>query len=67
MTVKFAHIVDEIKVLDIESKEYLVELLRKLLVEERRKQIKRHSEEGLKEYKAGKIKFCSLKDIRASL
>jgi hypothetical protein len=67
MSVKFAHIVDEIKVLDIESKEYLVELLKKLLIEERRKEIKKHSEESLREYKEGKIKCGSMKDIKASL
>ncbi len=60
MGVKFADIVDKIKVLDIESKEYLIDLIRKFLIEERRKEIKRHAEESLKEYKEGKIKFGSL-------
>ncbi|MGR3309193.1 MAG: hypothetical protein ACUZ77_00310 [Candidatus Brocadiales bacterium] len=64
MSVKFTDIVDKIKVLDIESKEYLMDLIRKLLVEERRKEIKRHAEESLKEYEEGKIKFGPLKDIK---
>jgi hypothetical protein len=67
MSVKLAEIVDEIKVLDIETKEYLSDLIKKLLIDERRKEIKRHAETSLKEYKNGKIKFGSLKDIRASL
>lgn len=67
MGVKFADIVDKIKALDTESKEYLMDLTRKLLIEERRKEIKRHAEESLKEYKEGKIKFGSLKKIKTAL
>ena len=67
MSVKFADIVDKIKALDIESKEYLMDLIKKLLIEERRKEIKRHAEESLKEYKEGKIKFGSVKDIKTAL
>ncbi|HHT9135571.1 MAG TPA: hypothetical protein ACFYD2_11795 [Candidatus Avalokitesvara rifleensis] len=67
MSVKFADIVDKIKVLDTESKEYLINLIRKLLIEERRKEIKKHAEESLKEYEEGKIKFGSLKDIKTAL
>jgi len=67
MSVKFADIVDKIKELDIESKEYLMELIKKFMIEERRKEIKRHAEESLKEYEAGKIKFGSLKTIRTAL
>jgi hypothetical protein len=67
MSVKFADIVDKIKELDIESKEYLMELIKKLMIEERRKEIKRHAEESLKEYETGKIKFGSIKDIKTAL
>ena len=67
MSVKFADIVDKIKTLDIESKEYLMDLLKKLLIEERRKEIKKHAEESLKEYKEGRIKSGSLKDIKTAL
>ena len=38
MSVKFASIVDKIKELDVESKEYLVNLITKLLIDERRKE-----------------------------
>lgn len=67
MSVRFADIVDKIKTLDIESKEYLMDLLKKLLIEERRKEIKRHAEESLKEHKEGRIKFGSLKGIKTAL
>lgn len=67
MSVKFASIVDKIKELDVESKEYLVNLITKLLIDERRKEIKRNAEESLEEYKAGKIKFGTLRDIKTTL
>jgi len=67
MSVKLAEIVDEIKVLDIETKEYLSDLIKKLLIEERRKEIKKHAEASHKEFKNGRIKFGSLKDIRVLL
>ncbi len=67
MTTKLAEIVDEIKVLDIETKEYLSDLIKKLLIDERRKEIKKHAEASLKEYKNGKIKFGSLKEIKSLL
>ena len=41
--------------------------IKKFMIEERRKEIKRHAEESLKEYKAGKIKFGSLRDIKTAL
>ncbi|GAQ95562.1 hypothetical protein TAGGR_334 [Thermodesulfovibrio aggregans] len=67
MSVKFADIVDKVRELDIESKEHLLELIKKSLIEERRKQIKKHAEESLKEFYDGRIKFGSLKDIKKVL
>lgn len=63
MSVKFANPVDKINELDTESMEYLADLINKFLIEERRREIRRHTEEGLKEYKEGKIKFRTLKDF----
>ena len=57
MNGKLAEIVDEIKGLDIETKEYLSNLIKKLLIEQRRKEIKRNAQISLKEYKDGKIKY----------
>jgi len=67
MSVKLAEIVEKIKGLDIETKEYLSDLIKKLLIAERRNEIKRNAEASLREYRKGKIKFGSLKDIKASL
>ncbi len=67
MTVKFANIVDEISILDIESKEYLMDLIKKQLVAERRKEIKKHADESIEEYHAGKIKFGSLKQLKIAV
>ena len=44
-----------------------MELIKKFMIEERRKEIKRYAEESLKEYKEGRIKFGSLKDIKTVL
>jgi len=62
MGAKFADIVDEVKRLDIESKEYLMDLIKKLLIEEKREEIMRNAEESLKEYEEGKIEFGTLID-----
>lgn len=67
MSEKLVDIVDKIKVLDLETKEYLSDLIKRLLIEERRKEIKKHAEVSLKECKNDKIKFSSLKDIKTSL
>jgi phosphopantothenate synthetase len=37
MSVKFSNLVDKIKELDTESKEYLADLIKKFLIEERRR------------------------------
>jgi len=67
MNINFAKIVDEVKELDSESKEYLIDLTKKLLIEEKRRDIKRHSEESIKEYEEGKIHFGSMKDMKKEL
>jgi len=67
MSTKLAEIVDEIKSLDMETKEYLNDLIKKLLIEERRKEIKKNAEGSIKEYKRGKVEFGYVKDMKASL
>ena len=67
MSTKLAEIVDEIKSLDMETKEYLNDLIKKLLIEERRKEIKKNAEASIKEYKRGKVEFGCVKDMKASL
>jgi len=56
MTRKFHEIVEEVKLLTPADKLYLRDLLDKLLIEERRKLIKSHARESLKEYEQGKIR-----------
>jgi hypothetical protein len=67
MNVTFADIVDEIKVLDIASKEYLVDLIKKQLIEARRREIKKKADEGMKALQAGKITFGHLKRMKTAI
>ena len=48
----------------MEGKIYLKDLLDRLLIEEKRKQIKKNAEESLREYKEGRIKFGTIEDLR---
>jgi hypothetical protein len=64
MGVTFADIVDEIKTLDMESKEYLVDVIKKQLIEARRKEIKKNADESLKALQDGKVEFGSLKRMK---
>jgi hypothetical protein len=67
MSVRFAQLIEKIKGLDIESKEYLMDIIKKLLIEERRKEIKSHAEQSLQEYKEGRIKFGNVRDLKAAM
>lgn len=58
----FSDIVEEVKQLSPAEKEELQELLRKYLIEERRREIRVNSELGLKEYHGGKLEFFSSVD-----
>jgi len=48
----------------LEGKIYLKDLLDRLLIEEKRKQIKKNAEESLREYEEGRIKFGTVGDLR---
>jgi hypothetical protein len=48
----------------LEGKIYLKDLLDRLLIEEKRKQIKKNAEESLREYEEKKIKFGTVGDLR---
>jgi hypothetical protein len=67
MNVTFADIVDEIKILDIASKEYLMDLIKKQLIEARRREIKKNADESMKALQAGKITFGSLKRMKTAI
>lgn len=67
MAVAFYKVAEEIEALDLEEKIYLKDILEKQVCEERRKEIRRHSEESLKEYEEGKIRFGRIEDMKEEL
>jgi len=62
--IEFHKVIEEIKLLNLEDKIYLKDLLDRMLIEEKRKQIKKNAEESLREYKEGRIKFGTIEDLR---
>lgn len=68
MSQTFAEIVEDVQQLSLAEKEELQELLRKYLIEERRREIRENAEAGLKEYREGKLEvFSNVDDMMASL
>ncbi len=67
MAVAFYKVAEEIGALDLEGKIYLKDILEKQVCEERRKEIRKHSEESLKEYEAGEIRFGKIEDMKGEL
>jgi len=64
MAVEFHKVVEEVKLLDLEDKIYLRDLLDRILLEEKRRLIKKNAEESLTEYEGGRIKFGSVEGLR---
>jgi len=62
MSQTFADIVEDVKQLSSEEKEELQELLKKYLIEERRREIRENAEAGFKEFEDGKLQFFSKVD-----
>ena len=67
MAMQFHKVVEEIKCLNLEDKLYLKDLFDKTIITEKRKLIKKHVDESLKEYKEGKINFGTIKDLKKKL
>lgn len=64
MAIAFYKVAEEIGALDLEEKICLKDILEKQVCEERRKEIRRHSEESLKEYETGEIRFGKIEDMK---
>ena len=68
MSQTFAEVVEDVKQLSSAEKEELQELLKKYLIEERRRQIRENSEVGLEEFREGKLKsFSGVDELMDSL
>jgi hypothetical protein len=68
MSQNFAQVVENIKQLSFAEKEELHELLKKYLIEERRREIRESADVGLEEMRRGETKsFSSVDDLMDSL
>lgn len=67
MVLAFSDIVEQIRLLDDDSKQALLDLLHSWLREERREQIARNARESREEYASGKARSGSLDDMMTDL
>ncbi|HEY3104494.1 MAG TPA: hypothetical protein VGJ69_12955 [Pyrinomonadaceae bacterium] len=68
MSQNFAEVVEDVKQLSVAEKEELQELLRKYLIEERRREIKENASASLEEYRQGKLQpFSNVDEMMDSL
>jgi hypothetical protein len=68
MSQTFAEVVEDVKQLSPAEKEELQELLKKYLIEERRREIRENGESGLKEFREGKLtSFSDVDELMDSL
>jgi len=61
--ITFDKVLDETEQLNIEDREYLLDILSKRLIEEKRMEISRRVIEAEKAYKAGKVKKGKLDNL----
>lgn len=61
--ITFDKVLDETEHLDIDDREYLLDILSKRLVEDKRKEISIRIKESEKAYKDGNVKRGNFKDI----
>ncbi|HHT9133968.1 MAG TPA: hypothetical protein ACFYD2_03610 [Candidatus Avalokitesvara rifleensis] len=59
----FANIVDELSKIPLEEQEMLLEILQKRVIERRREEILKHSEESIEEYKKGLTSEGDVSDL----
>jgi hypothetical protein len=60
-------IIDDFNQLKLEDREYLLEIMKKQLTENRRENLKKRADEALLNYKKGKVKRGSVKDLLKDL
>jgi hypothetical protein len=59
----FANIIDELSKIPLEEQEMVLEILQKRVIERRREEILRHSEESIEEYKKGLTSEGDVSDL----
>jgi len=65
---KFENIIEEVKLLPVDMKQHLKQLLEKYLIEERRTEIHKNYKKSQKEYKSGKLQFSGdIKELKRML
>jgi hypothetical protein len=68
MSQNFAQVVESVKELSFAEKEELHELLKKYLIEERRREIHENAEAGMEELRRGELKsFSNVDELMDSL
>lgn len=68
MSQNFAEVVEDVKQLSVAEKEQLQELLRKYLIEERRREMKENASASVEEYRDGNLQaFSNVDDLMDSL
>ena len=68
MELTFASVEDEVRQLSSDEKKELAEIIERDLIEERRSEILRNCEQGMREYEDGKLVFSSnVDELMASL
>jgi hypothetical protein len=60
-------LIEDFNHLPLEEKEYLIEIAKKQLIEAKREQIAKRAKEAEKNYKKGRIKSGTVKDLRKDL
>ena len=60
-------LIEDFNHLPLDEKEYLVEIAKKQLIEAKREEIAKRAKEAEKNYKKGRIKSGTVKDLRKDL
>ncbi len=64
---KLNDVIEKVEVLSFEEQEILLDVLKRRHIEKRREQIAANARKTLKEYKAGRAKIGTVKDLKKDL